>query len=110
MVDDLVRFASAMVGGVGRTAAAGIIQSSLRGAGFAALIPAGEDDGAPVEAAATGDAEEVAYVIMRLLNELKDLFNEWLTAPSPPGSTQGLPFEVTLSHPFRLVAGRTLNF
>ena len=36
-----------------------------------------------LEAAAAAGANEAAYVIMRLPNELKDLFKEWLTAHYP---------------------------
>src|SRR5436190_789564 len=51
----------------------------------AALIPALNDKTMEhvLEAAATAGAEEAAYVIMRLPNELKDLFKEWLAAHYP---------------------------
>jgi DNA repair photolyase len=51
----------------------------------AALIPALNDKTMEhvLEAAATAGAEEAAYVIMRLPNELKDLFKEWLVAHYP---------------------------
>ena len=48
----------------------------------AALIPALNDKTMEhvLEAAAAAGASEAAYVIMRLPNELKDLFKEWLAA------------------------------
>src|SRR5947199_886344 len=51
----------------------------------AALIPALNDKTMEhvLEAAAGAGAEEAAYVIMRLPNELKDLFKEWLAAHYP---------------------------
>jgi DNA repair photolyase len=51
----------------------------------AALIPALNDKTIEqvLEAAAEAGAEEAAYVIMRLPNELKDLFKEWLAAHYP---------------------------
>src|SRR3954467_7588323 len=51
----------------------------------AALIPALNDKTLEhvLEAAAAAGAEEAAYVIMRLPNELKDLFKEWLAAHYP---------------------------
>src|SRR5947207_3196761 len=51
----------------------------------AALIPALNDKTMEhvLEAAAAAGAEEAAYVIMRLPNELKDLFKEWLAAHYP---------------------------
>src|SRR5437763_1636667 len=51
----------------------------------AALIPALNDKTMEhvLEAAAAAGAEEAAYVIMRLPNELKDLFKEWLVAHYP---------------------------
>src|SRR6188508_1573065 len=51
----------------------------------AALIPALNDATMEhvLEAAAEAGAEEAAYVIMRLPNELKDLFKEWLAAHYP---------------------------
>src|SRR5690349_8937629 len=51
----------------------------------AALIPALNDKTMEhvLEAAAEAGAEEAAYVIMRLPNELKDLFKEWLAAHYP---------------------------
>jgi len=51
----------------------------------AALIPALNDKTMEhvLEAAAAAGAEEAAYVIMRLPNELKDLFREWLAAHYP---------------------------
>jgi DNA repair photolyase len=51
----------------------------------AALIPALNDATLEhvLEAAAEAGAEEAAYVIMRLPNELKDLFKEWLAAHYP---------------------------
>src|SRR3989440_800943 len=51
----------------------------------AALIPALNDKTMEqvLEAAAAAGAEEAAYVIMRLPNELKDLFKEWLGAHYP---------------------------
>jgi DNA repair photolyase len=51
----------------------------------AALIPALNDATMEhvLEAAAAAGAEEAAYVIMRLPNELKDLFKEWLAAHYP---------------------------
>ena len=36
-----------------------------------------------LEQAAAAGAEEAAYVVMRLPNELKDLFKEWLAAHYP---------------------------
>src|SRR5258706_6449168 len=51
----------------------------------AALIPALNDKTLEhvLEQAAAAGAEEAAYVIMRLPNELKDLFKEWLAAHYP---------------------------
>jgi DNA repair photolyase len=51
----------------------------------AALIPALNDTTMEhvLEAAAGVGAEEAAYVVMRLPNELKDLFKEWLAAHYP---------------------------
>src|SRR3954470_18532207 len=51
----------------------------------AALIPALNDKTMEhvLESAAEAGAEEAAYVIMRLPNELKDLFKEWLSAHYP---------------------------
>src|SRR3954452_21448938 len=51
----------------------------------AALIPALNDATMEhvLEAAAAAGAEEAAYVIMRLPNELKDLFKEWLAEHYP---------------------------
>jgi DNA repair photolyase len=51
----------------------------------AALIPALNDKTMEhvLEAAAAVGAQEAAYVIMRLPNELKDLFKEWLAAHYP---------------------------
>jgi DNA repair photolyase len=51
----------------------------------AALIPALNDKTLEhvLEEAAKAGAEEAAYVIMRLPNELKDLFKEWLTEHYP---------------------------
>jgi DNA repair photolyase len=51
----------------------------------AALIPALNDKTLEhvLEAAAAAGAEEAAYIIMRLPNELKDLFKEWLAAHYP---------------------------
>jgi DNA repair photolyase len=51
----------------------------------AALIPALNDKTMErvLEAAAEAGAQEAAYVIMRLPNELKDLFKEWLAAHYP---------------------------
>jgi DNA repair photolyase len=51
----------------------------------AALIPALNDKTMEhvLEAAAAAGAEEAAYVIMRLPNELKDLFKEWLAEHYP---------------------------
>jgi DNA repair photolyase len=51
----------------------------------AALIPALNDKTMELvlEAAAAAGAEEAAYVVMRLPNELKDLFKEWLVAHYP---------------------------
>ena len=51
----------------------------------AALIPALNDKTMEhvLEAAAAAGAEEAAYVIMRLPNELKDIFKEWLAAHYP---------------------------
>ena len=51
----------------------------------AALIPALNDKTMEqvLEEAAAAGAEEAAYVIMRLPNELKDLFKEWLAAHYP---------------------------
>jgi DNA repair photolyase len=51
----------------------------------AALIPALNDKTMEhvLEAAAAVGAEDAAYVIMRLPNELKDLFKEWLAAHYP---------------------------
>ena len=51
----------------------------------AALIPALNDKTMEhvLEAAAQAGAAEAAYVIMRLPNELKDLFKEWLAAHYP---------------------------
>jgi DNA repair photolyase len=51
----------------------------------AALIPALNDKTMEhvIEAAAAAGAAEAAYVIMRLPNELKDLFKEWLAAHYP---------------------------
>src|SRR5918911_1253790 len=51
----------------------------------AALIPALNDKTMEhvLEAASAAGAEEAAYVIMRLPNELKDLFKELLPAPHP---------------------------
>jgi DNA repair photolyase len=51
----------------------------------AALIPALNDRTMEhvLEAAAAAGADEAAYVIMRLPNELKDLFKEWLAAHYP---------------------------
>jgi DNA repair photolyase len=51
----------------------------------AALIPALNDKTLEhvLEAAAAAGAAEAAYVIMRLPNELKDLFKEWLAAHYP---------------------------
>src|SRR5437899_3481733 len=51
----------------------------------AALIPALNDKTMEhvLETAAAAGAEEAAYVIMRLPNELKDLFKEWLVAHYP---------------------------
>src|SRR5256885_11046881 len=74
----------------------------------AALIPALNDKTMEhvLEASAAAGAEEAAYVIMRLPNELKDLFKEWLGAHYPErdehdisiiyqirrGAGQGTPF------------------
>src|SRR5918911_896928 len=57
----------------------------LCGVMVAALIPALNDKTMEhvLEAAAAAGAEEAAYVIMRLPNELKDLFKEWLAAHYP---------------------------
>jgi DNA repair photolyase len=51
----------------------------------AALIPALNDKTLEhvLEAAAQAGAAEAAYVIMRLPNELKDLFKEWLAEHYP---------------------------
>ena len=51
----------------------------------AALIPALNDKTMEhvLEQAAAAGAEEAAYVVMRLPNELKDLFKEWLAAHYP---------------------------
>ena len=51
----------------------------------AALIPALNDKTMEhvLEAASAAGAEEAAYVIMRLPNELKDLFKEWLAEHYP---------------------------
>src|SRR6267378_2034368 len=51
----------------------------------AALIPALNDKTMEqvLEAAAAAGADEAAYVIMRLPNELKDIFKEWLAAHYP---------------------------
>ena len=51
----------------------------------AALIPALNDKTMEhvLEAAAAAGAAEAAYVIMRLPNELKDIFKEWLAAHYP---------------------------
>jgi DNA repair photolyase len=51
----------------------------------AALIPALNDKTLEhvLEAAAGAGAQEAAYVIMRLPNELKDLFREWLAEHYP---------------------------
>jgi DNA repair photolyase len=51
----------------------------------AALIPALNDKTLEhvLEAAAQAGAQEAAYVIMRLPNELKDLFKEWLAEHYP---------------------------
>src|SRR6202165_3929117 len=51
----------------------------------AALIPALNDKTLEevLEAAAAAGAAEAAYVIMRLPNEVKQLFKEWLPAPLP---------------------------
>jgi DNA repair photolyase len=51
----------------------------------AALIPALNDKTLEhvLEQAAAAGAAEAAYVIMRLPNELKDLFKEWLAAHYP---------------------------
>src|SRR5258705_3342486 len=51
----------------------------------AALIPALNDKTMEhvLEAAAAAGADEAAYVIMRLPNELKDLFKEWLAKHYP---------------------------
>ena len=51
----------------------------------AALIPALNDKTLEhvLEAAAAAGAEQAAYVILRLPNELKDLFKEWLAAHYP---------------------------
>src|SRR2546425_5017793 len=51
----------------------------------AALIPGLNDKTLEevLEAAAAAGAAEAAYVIMRLPNELKELFKEWLAAHSP---------------------------
>src|SRR2546427_8353701 len=51
----------------------------------AALIPALNDKTMEhvLEAAAAAGAEEAAYVIMRLPNELKDIFKEWLAEHYP---------------------------
>src|SRR5437762_4035263 len=51
----------------------------------AALIPALNDKTMEhvLESASEAGAEEAAYVIMRLPNELKDLFKEWLAAHYP---------------------------
>ena len=51
----------------------------------AALIPALNDKTMEhvLEAASAAGAEEAAYVVMRLPNELKDLFKEWLAAHYP---------------------------
>ena len=51
----------------------------------AALIPALNDKTMEhvLEAAAAAGAEEAAYVVMRLPNELKDIFKEWLAAHYP---------------------------
>lgn len=51
----------------------------------AALIPALNDKTLEhvLEAAAGAGAKEAAYVVMRLPNELKDLFKEWLAAHYP---------------------------
>lgn len=51
----------------------------------AALIPALNDKTLEhvLESAAAAGAEQAAYVIMRLPNELKDLFKEWLAAHYP---------------------------
>ena len=51
----------------------------------AALIPALNDRTMEqvLEAAAAAGAEEAAYVILRLPNELKELFKEWLSAHYP---------------------------
>ncbi len=67
------------------------VLKALSGAGepcgvmVAALIPALTDKTleAVLEASAAAGAEEAAYVIMRLPNELKDLFKEWLAAHYP---------------------------
>src|SRR3977135_4391473 len=52
----------------------------------AALIPGLNDKTLEevLEAAAAAGAAEAAYVIMRLPNELKELFKDWLAAPYPP--------------------------
>jgi DNA repair photolyase len=51
----------------------------------AALIPALNDKTMEhvLEAAAAAGASEAAYVVMRLPNELKDLFKEWLATHYP---------------------------
>ena len=51
----------------------------------AALIPALNDQTLEqvLEAAAAAGAREAAYVVLRLPNELKDLFREWLEAHYP---------------------------
>src|SRR5256712_3809894 len=51
----------------------------------AALIPGLNDKNLEevLEAASSGGAAETAYVIMRLPNELKELFKEWLAAHLP---------------------------
>jgi DNA repair photolyase len=51
----------------------------------AALIPALNDKTMEhvLEAAAAAGAEDAAYVVMRLPNELKDLFKEWLAEHYP---------------------------
>jgi len=51
----------------------------------AALIPALNDGTLEqvLEAAAAAGATEAAYVILRLPNELKDIFREWLAAHYP---------------------------
>src|SRR5919206_1571146 len=58
----------------------------------AALIPALNDKTMEqvLEAAAAAGAQEAAYVIMRLPNELKDLFKEWLAAPYPDPAARGI--------------------